>query len=1189
MLTTTICTLPLSVAYEEYVEEQKRLGCRVLSQAAVYRCLKRDFRVRQKVPFKECLCDTCVNNRLLIDALIVAGVKGLSRSLTDNITLSYCGVAQNKDPGAHRKLVLDGSKKVHTLITDHNRDCIYRNCQKCGAVAFQEALLGATANDHIEWSKIVVWHQWELFEVSANDDKVDESKKKVKCRTRKQEKQRSKQWDKFRYSGQLSQLLSLFTVLLSKLSVHMFNFRWQAFQFDECKRLLNVGDILFIIDFAQNHTHRRQDEIQSGFYSRHQTTMHPFIIYFVCEKCKQLIKDEVMIFSDHMTHDWTAANSFFQKVFVHLEEKEVPLKRMIIFSDNAGSQYKNCKVFDTLSRRNVPVIHNYFGAKHGKAEADGAIGRLSQVIESVVRSGQYELANSQELTNYCVQFLTHDVDTDTCKSHSAGGRHFYLVNDIKCEDNKDLVTVDGTRSFHSVRNTGTPGIVEVREASCFCEVCFLNHSGECKNKRLVKNFRWACTSKSVKDKQKIVHNVHWHSTSMKFQHKKDKVVKKIARTYIKTSVRKAKKTLLKKMINSGDNEKETEKHAVTKNSSKQRESRKTLHTRANSKRKILAKKKVIVVRDEDRNEPVVKHGTGEVVVNDSESLDVSRADAVKDIDKETEKYNAKTPFVDKFSAQASFDTNDGSDSDDSKPLSHWRALHNNDGNDSNDNKPSIHFRALPNNDGSESDDSEPLIHLRQRENDSNDDKSSSELEDSDQLVDNDSEDFESNMFLDELREYGNLSERETGPVLRTRLGLRKIYSLNPQAYLYLDDYEDPKEKGLMEESCKKAGCESAGKLLISGIDSLQPSEILDSSKTSRKSVDILPMANSSIVTNICGNRFSTPKRNDVPNISQMSVDELSPIPHGTTSLSKLSSDVQIVKTPVQKKTKNIYLKDLWMQFQNALVTCLTFEQLKRTIGQWKSKLTLLPPAFGDYSVALDRIDEVAEHFLPSDTPRKFGSKHCVPIKVGADGNCFFRSLSRLVYGDEEYHLEMRCRIIMDCVENIDKYTSHDYLMRGANHAHKEGANIASIYCDYSGVNNVVEKGIRDVFMEDILRIRKNKAYCDIWHFHSAANVLNSKIVAIFPDENNVRYNLRVDFNRPFLPSTPNFKNQFCLMWTAVTYPRPGTSLKNVKYNHIVPIVKRYITSTDLFFFDVYYQIDNFTLIFICIIVSVDTF
>ena len=34
------------------------------------------------------------------------------------------------------------------------------------------------------------------------------------------------------------------------MSVHLFHFQWQALQFDEAKKQLQIGDILLIMDFA---------------------------------------------------------------------------------------------------------------------------------------------------------------------------------------------------------------------------------------------------------------------------------------------------------------------------------------------------------------------------------------------------------------------------------------------------------------------------------------------------------------------------------------------------------------------------------------------------------------------------------------------------------------------------------------------------------------------------------------------------------------------------------------------------------------------------------------------------------------------------------------------------------------------------------------------------------------------------
>ena len=131
-----------------------------------------------------------------------------------------------------------------------------------------------------------------------------------------------------------------------------------------------------IMDFAQNYVHKRQNEIHGAHWTQKQTTVHPIVVYYKCleESCKQNVKEEVMCLSDDPRHDDFAVNSFIEKAIQHLKEKKVPIDRIIMWSDNAGPQYKSCKVFDTLSKMKIPVLRNYFGAKHGKSEADSAIG-----------------------------------------------------------------------------------------------------------------------------------------------------------------------------------------------------------------------------------------------------------------------------------------------------------------------------------------------------------------------------------------------------------------------------------------------------------------------------------------------------------------------------------------------------------------------------------------------------------------------------------------------------------------------------------------------------------------------------------------------------------------------------------------------------------------------------------------------
>ena len=120
-------------------------------------------------------------------------------------------------------------------------------------------------------------------------------------------------------------------------------------------------------------------------------------------------------------------------------------------------------------------------------------------------------------------------------------------------------------------------------------------------------------------------------------------------------------------------------------------------------------------------------------------------------------------------------------------------------------------------------------------------------------------------------------------------------------------------------------------------------------------------------------------------------------------------------------------------------------------------------------------DTGARKDIPSDILQRFNVHY--PICIVPDGNCFCRSISHLVYGSEHHHVEMRCRIVIDSVLNLNNYTDHDYLMRCANHEHKNCSNIAEYHCCYSGVKSVGSrdqslKGIKSVFREDVMRICK---------------------------------------------------------------------------------------------------------------------
>ena len=192
------------------------------------------------------------------------------------------------------------------------------------------------------------------------------------------------------------------------------------------------------------------------------------------------------------------------------------------------------------------------------------------------------------------------------------------------------------------------------------------------------------------------------------------------------------------------------------------------------------------------------------------------------------------------------------------------------------------------------------------------------------------------------------------------------------------------------------------------------------------------------------------------------------------------------ESPICRRTRNTNHHNVTIQYDRMklnkkFIQCAMWDRLETIVKKEMDQLPSLPNCFiGDTAVDGDQVDIVAKKDIPSDILQRFNVHY--PICIVPDRNCFCRSISRLVYGSEDHHVEMRCRIVMDSVLNLKNYTDHDCLMRCANHVHKNCSNIAGYYCCYSGVKNVGNqdkslKGIQSVFREDVMRICSLKEYC----------------------------------------------------------------------------------------------------------------
>ena len=189
----------------------------------------------------------------------------------------------------------------------------------------------------------------------------------------------------------------------------------------------------------------------------------------------------------------------------------------------------------------------------------------------------------------------------------------------------------------------------------------------------------------------------------------------------------------------------------------------------------------------------------------------------------------------------------------------------------------------------------------------------------------------------------------------------------------------------------------------------------------------------------------------------------------------------------------------------------------------------------------DVIDVNSKKIYPKDDP-----KGLTPVVTTGDGNCLTRALSRVYFGNEEHHEEVRVRLIIEAVKNKKQYLGSRDLNLGAEvcygHAH-----MAQVWTQFSPYFNPGTK-ITDDLMEglydlDVMEMCKANSELGIFQLAQAANVFSSRIRCVVPDKGIGDH--RNDFNRMFYPldiQKRNHAGHFIGMSIMFTKARSGGSL-----------------------------------------------
>jgi hypothetical protein len=373
----------MRMSYKKYVTDMEKLetyGGRIVSFSSFNKNRPKSVRLQKKIPDMGCQCDVCLNCALKAHCLVAFGVKGISKVLSANVFNTLCRNTDKDDE--------------EMTLADCRLECINRDCKQCSVIKFKH--LVKELNKGIDWTTSASFSEWTLVP-------VEESERQKRIREALNEKKTAKKsFEQLRRHTTLEGVLDCLTKDLETMARHMFNFKFQGNEFEQSKANLQPGDVLFVCDFSTNYTCVHWVEPQSTFWSRKQATMHTAVAYFRCPQpdCKHLCKDEILVVSDDLVHDCFAVEAFTDKMIEHLEQTNVPVQRVIRFSDNCATQYKSRHVFALVSQRKIPFLLNNTGAKHGKGEADGFGGRTKQKITAGLSNGTADIEDAESLVEY---------------------------------------------------------------------------------------------------------------------------------------------------------------------------------------------------------------------------------------------------------------------------------------------------------------------------------------------------------------------------------------------------------------------------------------------------------------------------------------------------------------------------------------------------------------------------------------------------------------------------------------------------------------------------------------------------------------------------------------------------------------------------------------------------------------------
>ena len=175
---------------------------------------------------------------------------------------------------------------------------------------------------------------------------------------------------------------------------------------------------------------------------------------------------------------------------------------------------------------------------------------------------------------------------------------------------------------------------------------------------------------------------------------------------------------------------------------------------------------------------------------------------------------------------------------------------------------------------------------------------------------------------------------------------------------------------------------------------------------------------------------------------------------------------------------------------DSLAACKSYQELTEKCHNFQeSMLGYMLPEGPVHSDCTGRdIDQGAADILPEEIKRQ-----CVPLSVPADGNCFYSSLSMLLFGNIEHHRELRVRTV------VAMCTRKELFLDGRNWCSNADRLDPIEVQEVAVMTSVAPDDEHKVaFESETLHAAKNARYAGLWQMFAASAAINRPILSVFP-------------------------------------------------------------------------------------------